>query len=45
MTENIEEAGEAVDLEEAEEQASEDVVAEREEALAKTVAGNAASQT
>ena len=35
MTENIEEAGEAVDLEEAEEQASEDVVAEREEALAK----------
>jgi len=35
MTENIEEAGCPVDLEEAEEQASEDVVAEREEALAK----------
>ena len=35
MTENIEEAGEAVDLEEAEEQASEDVVEAREEALAK----------
>ncbi|MEG3069460.1 MAG: DEAD/DEAH box helicase [Candidatus Syntrophopropionicum ammoniitolerans] len=35
MTENIEEAGAAVDLEEAEEQASEDVVEAREEALAK----------
>lgn len=35
MTQNIEEAGCAVDLEEAEQQASEDVVAQREEALAK----------
>lgn len=35
MTENIEEAGCPVDLEEAEQQASEDVVAAREEALAK----------
>jgi superfamily II DNA or RNA helicase len=39
MTENLEkEAGAAVDLEEAEHQASEDVVAQREEALAKTLA-------
>ncbi len=35
MTENIEEAGVPVDLEEAEKKASEDVVAQREEALAK----------
>jgi superfamily II DNA or RNA helicase len=35
MTENIEEAGCPVDIEEAQQQASEDVVAEREEALAK----------
>lgn len=35
MTENIEKAGAPVDLEEAVQQASEDVVAEREEALAK----------
>lgn len=35
MTENIEDAGVAVDLEQAEEVAKEDVVAEREEALAK----------
>ncbi|MCP9357956.1 DEAD/DEAH box helicase [Liquorilactobacillus satsumensis] len=35
MTDNIEDAGAAVDIEEAEKQASEDVVAEREEALAK----------
>nr|WP_252894883.1 hypothetical protein [Liquorilactobacillus satsumensis] len=35
MTDNIEDAGTAVDIEEAEKQASEDVVAEREEALAK----------
>ncbi|EGS1179556.1 TPA: DEAD/DEAH box helicase [Enterococcus faecalis] len=38
MTENIEEAGTAVDLEEAEEKAAEDVVAQREEALAKQLA-------
>lgn len=39
MTENLEkEAGAAVDLEEAEHQALEDVVAQREEALAKTLA-------
>lgn len=37
MTENIEEAGCAVDLEEAEQQATEDVVAAREEALAKVL--------
>lgn len=35
MTENIEEAGCPVDIEEAEQKASEDVVAQREEALAK----------
>lgn len=35
MTENVEEAGCAVDIEEAETQAEKDVVAEREEALAK----------
>ena len=35
MTENIEEAGAAVDIMEAEEQAESDVVAQREEALAK----------
>lgn len=35
MTENIEQAGCPVDIEEAEKQASEDVVAQREEALAK----------
>ncbi|MGN1030071.1 MAG: DEAD/DEAH box helicase [Butyricicoccaceae bacterium] len=35
MTENIQEAGCPVDLEEAEHQASEDVIAQREEALAK----------
>ena len=35
MTENIEEAGSAVDIMEAEEQAESDVVAQREEALAK----------
>ncbi|MFT8407952.1 DEAD/DEAH box helicase family protein [Liquorilactobacillus satsumensis] len=35
MTENIEDVGAAVDIEEAEKQATEDVVAEREEALAK----------
>lgn len=35
MTENIEEAGYPVDIEEAEEQAESDVVAQREEALAK----------
>jgi len=35
MTENIEQAGAAVDLEEAEKKAAEDVVAAREEALAK----------
>lgn len=35
MTENIENAGEPVDLEQAEKAASEDVVAQREEALAK----------
>lgn len=35
MTENIEKAGVPVDIEEAEKQASEDVVAQREEALAK----------
>lgn len=38
MTENIEEAGMAVDLEEAEQTATEDVVAEREESLAKQLA-------
>ncbi|MGM0239893.1 DEAD/DEAH box helicase [Enterococcus sp. AZ103] len=38
MTENIEEAGVAVDLEEAEITATEDVVAQREEALAKQLA-------
>lgn len=38
MTQNIEEAGCAVDLEEAEQQASEYVVAQREEALAKQLA-------
>lgn len=38
MTENIEQAGIAVDIEEAEQQASEDVVAQREEALAKQLA-------
>ena len=38
MTENLaEEAGQAVDIEEAEQKASEDVVAQREEALAKTL--------
>lgn len=38
MTENIEEAGVAIDLEEAEVIAAEDVVAQREEALAKQLA-------
>lgn len=38
MTENIEEAGIAIDLEEAEITAAEDVVAQREEALAKQLA-------
>lgn len=38
MTENLEEAGCPVDLEEAEKTASEDVVAQREEALAKQLA-------
>ncbi|MGX7163368.1 DEAD/DEAH box helicase [Enterococcus massiliensis] len=38
MTENIEQAGVAIDLETAEQKASEDVVAEREEALAKKLA-------
>lgn len=38
MTENIEAAGAPVDIEEAERQASEDVVAQREEALAKQLA-------
>ena len=38
MTENIEAAGMPVDLEEAEQQANEDVVAQREEALAKQLA-------
>ncbi|PQG37233.1 DEAD/DEAH box helicase [Enterococcus faecalis] len=38
MTENIEVAGTAIDLEEAEEKAAEDVVAQREEALAKQLA-------
>lgn len=39
MTDNLaEEAGEMIDIEEAEQQASEDVVAQREEALAKTLA-------
>ncbi|MFT8556035.1 DEAD/DEAH box helicase [Liquorilactobacillus hordei] len=38
MTENIEEAGMPVDLEEAEQTATEDVVAEREESLAKQLA-------
>lgn len=38
MTENLEQAGAAVDIEEAEKQASEDVVAQREESLAKQLA-------
>lgn len=38
MTENLEEAGYPVDIEEAERSASEDVVAQREEALAKKLA-------
>ena len=38
MTENLEQAGAAVDIEEAEKQASEDVVAQREEALARQLA-------
>ena len=38
MTENIENAGYPVDIEEAEEKASEDVVAQREEALANLLA-------
>lgn len=38
MTENIEEAGSAIDLQEAEEKAAEDVIAQREEALAKKLA-------
>lgn len=38
MTENVEEAGCPVDIEEAEQKASEDVVAQREEALAKKLA-------
>ena len=38
MTENLEQAGTAVDIEEAEKQASEDVVAQREESLAKQLA-------
>ncbi|EPI05556.1 helicase protein [Enterococcus faecalis 13-SD-W-01] len=38
MTENIEEAGQAIDLEAAETQAETDVLAEREEALAKQLA-------
>jgi type I site-specific restriction endonuclease len=38
MTENLEIAGCAVDIEEAEEKASEDVIAQREEALAKRLA-------
>lgn len=38
MTENIAEAGSPVDIEEAEQKASEDVVAQREEALAKKLA-------
>lgn len=38
MTENIEESGQAVDLESAETQAESDVLAEREEALAKQLA-------
>ncbi len=38
MTENLEEAGCPVDLEEAEKSASEDVIAQREEALAKQLA-------
>ncbi len=38
MTENIEEAGTAIDLELAEEQAQKDVVAEREQALAEQLA-------
>ena len=44
MTENIEAAGCPVDIEAAEQQAKEDVVAAREEALAKT-AGNAEPET
>lgn len=38
MTENLNQAGAAVDIEEAEKQASQDVVAQREEALAKQLA-------
>ena len=38
MTENLEEAGCPVDIEEAEKSASEDVIAQREEALAKKLA-------
>lgn len=38
MTENIEEAGCPIDIEEAEEKATEDVIAQREEALAKQLA-------
>lgn len=38
MTENLEEAGRPVDIEEAEQSASEDVIAQREEALAKQLA-------
>lgn len=38
MTENLEQSGEAVDLEAAEKQAAEDVVAQREQALAKQLA-------
>lgn len=38
MTENIQKAGEPVDIEEAEKQAGEDVVAQREESLAKQLA-------
>ena len=38
ITENIEEAGDAVDLEDAEEQAEKDVLSEREEALAAALA-------
>ena len=38
MTENVNELGEAVDIMEAEQQAESDVVAQREEALAKTLA-------
>lgn len=38
MTKNLEEAGAAVDIEEAERKASEDIIAEREESLAKELA-------